>query len=209
MSETPFFRLHEMRAIVKSFRFVTSPSRLQNLIVWRLSACCGLRVTEIRMLDLRHVIIDSPEPEIRITSDIVLKRGKPRSIPLRLALDPGTKTDLKAWKRVRQDMGAGPRDAFICRVRPGRGYNQRINRYSIDNRWKWALRNGGLSLDRLIQMQGIHKGRHNAGTWWFEDLKALMTQKLMGHADLRTTMRYAHLNPRDEHRVLDILREET
>ncbi len=76
----------------------------QNLIVFRLSACCGLRVSEISGLRLCDVQIASPYPQI-LVPESPAKRWRPRTVPL--WWDRETLADIEAWKRER--IGAGAR----------------------------------------------------------------------------------------------------
>ena len=83
----------------------------QNLIVFRLSACCGLR----RLGDLRPALCDvetvGPHPQILIPESPA-KRWRPRTVPL--WWDRDTLADIEAWKRERIEAGAQASDPLVC-----------------------------------------------------------------------------------------------
>src|ERR1700693_5655867 len=83
----------------------------QNLVVFRLSACCGLRVSEIsglRICDI-HKGGRRPAPLIPQTP---AKRGRPRTLPL--WWDAENLTDIEAWRGERIAAGAKPSDPLVC-----------------------------------------------------------------------------------------------
>ena len=53
----------------------------QNLILFRLASCCGLRVSEIASLRINDVCIETRRPHLRIRRGAA-KGGKPRMVPL-------------------------------------------------------------------------------------------------------------------------------
>ena len=66
-----------------------------NLILFRLAACCGLRVSEIAHLHMADVRTDGPRPHLRIRK-AAAKGHKARVVPL--WWDAGTLADITAWK---------------------------------------------------------------------------------------------------------------
>jgi integrase len=103
-----------------------------NLIIFRLACCCGLRASEIAMLQLADVRTKVPRPHIRIRTG-ASKGGRPRTVPL--WWDAGTLDDIAKWRAERgragvqptQPMGRYSKDGLIvhCRVtRCGSGFGR-------------------------------------------------------------------------------------
>lgn len=65
----------------------------QNLILFRLATCCGLRASELCGLTLDNVKLGSSRPRVYVPATIG-KGGKARSVPL--TFDAGTLSDLIA-----------------------------------------------------------------------------------------------------------------
>ena len=83
----------------------------QNLVLFRLATCCGLRVSEIVGLNMSNLKVSSGRPFIEIPARIA--NGKqPRRVPL--WWDGGTLVDLQSWKVERGEQGAGPNDPLVC-----------------------------------------------------------------------------------------------
>jgi integrase len=108
----------------------------QNLIVFRLSACCGLRVSEIATLRLCDVQTGGPHPHILIP-ETSAKRSRPRRVPL--WWDRGTLADIEAWKVERFEAGAKPSDPLVCsqhKDAPGKQLSAR----NLQHRWMVAIK---------------------------------------------------------------------
>src|SRR3972149_6614454 len=96
----PILTRSEIAAVVADLRRKRrSRNTRQNLIVFRLSTCCGLRVSEIVGGNLDNVKVGSSRPYIEIPARIA-KRKKPRRVPL--WWDAGTLADLQTWKAERE-----------------------------------------------------------------------------------------------------------
>src|SRR6266481_3814500 len=65
-----------------------------NLVIFRLATCCGLRASEIAMLQVADVRTELPRPHLRIRVG-ASKGGKSRTVPL--WWDSGTLEDLADW----------------------------------------------------------------------------------------------------------------
>jgi integrase len=52
-----------------------------NLVIFRLAACCGLRASEIAMLQVADVRTELPRPHLRIRVG-ASKGGRSRTVPL-------------------------------------------------------------------------------------------------------------------------------
>src|SRR5688572_21749557 len=98
---------------------VRSKNTRLNLIIFRLAACCGLRVSELASIRLSDVRCELARPHIRIVRSSA-KGGKKRNVPL--WWDGGTLDDLRAWKKERIEQGAEADDLFVksSRVRTER-----------------------------------------------------------------------------------------
>lgn len=166
-----------------------SENSFRNLIVFRLAACCGLRVSEIRGLNLADVNIGI-RPAIRVRAEITKGRqGKRRGRIVPLWWDKGTFDDLAAWKAFRASQGAESGDPFICQSQ--RRVGQRMTRGGLASRWKTAIR--ALGPDRVAQLS-IHKGRHTfISHALFVGRSIVEVRKAAGHASVNVTSRYAHL----------------
>ena len=81
-----------------------SSSKRIDLIVFRLAACCGLRVSEISRLRVKDVVLEGM-PHLRVFG----KGSKWRRVPL--WWDKGTLEDLSAFKRDHDGDGGSP---LVC-----------------------------------------------------------------------------------------------
>ena len=80
-----------------------SKNTRQNLVIFRLACCCGLRASEIAQLQIGDVRVDVVRPHLRIRRGAA-KGGKSRTVPL--WWDAGTLADLAAWKAQRSRVGS-------------------------------------------------------------------------------------------------------
>ncbi len=164
-------------------------------MIFRLSTCCGLRVSEISQLLLGDVVVDGPRPVVKIRAATTKgEAGKKRGRMVPLWWDTGTLEDLRAWKLEREGQGAGDRDPFVCRLRhPTLG--TRLNRSGLSKRWKHALL--ALGKGRVKQLS-IHCGRHSFASHAIYVGRSLVeVMQALGHRSLSVTTIYAHLLERD------------
>ena len=149
----------EMAAVLADLRRRSrrSLNTRMNLVVFRLAACCGLRVSEIADLDLADVQVESSRPHIRVRRG---KGGKSRRVPL--TWDAGTLADLAAWKRFRQEQGGAP---YVCSQHRD-SLGNRLDRRNLRRRFMAACKvlgrpvtiHGGrsqLHLPRLARRTGV------------------------------------------------------
>lgn len=154
-----------------------------NLTIFRLSTCCGLRVSEIVGLNMDDVRVDCSRPHIRVRAEIA-KRHKARTVPL--TLDSGTLADLVAWKAERVQMGG---EAFVCSVR-GADEGTRLSVRRAQRKYKQALK--VLGAER-VQTLSIHSGRHTFCSLTLEAGRSLVqVRDWAGHASVQTTNIYLH-----------------
>jgi integrase len=177
------------RRVYRRHKTVKSWSAFINLIVFRLSCCCGLRRQEIRGINLKDVLVESSKPIIVIRKEISKGRDgqrKARKVPL--WWDAGTLADLKQYKATRK---GSPEDPFVVGVRTGR-----LSLHAVNDRWRSAIR--CLGPERVGQLS-IHKGRHSfCSHYLFIGRSLAEVAAAAGHKNLSTTSLYAHLIERED-----------
>ena len=183
----------------------------QTLIVFRLTCCCGLRVSEACGLRLRDVRVNVDRPYLRIPkSEAKGKKTKTvngrkvkvgngataRQIPL--WWDQGTLDDLRAWKREREQQGASASDYFVCAQQNGtRG--KRLDRRNARNRFIVACR--ALGPARAAEIT-IHHGRHSFISHALAGGRSLAeVAAAAGHANITITAIYTHVAVDDDGRI--------
>jgi integrase len=158
----------------------------QNLIVFRLSACCGLRVSEISGLRLCDVQTEGPHPHLLI-SESPAKRWRPRTVPL--WWDANTLADIEAWMGERIGAGAAGSEPLVCSLhKDTRG--KRLSARNLQHRWAVAIK--VLGKDRVKRLS-IQKGRHSFCTHALVGGRPITeVRDAAGHAKLATTYVYLH-----------------
>ena len=192
-----------------------SANTRQTLIVFRLTCCCGLRVSEACGLRLRDVRVNVERPYLRIPKAIAKGRktktvngrkvkvgngATARQVPL--WWDQGTLDDLRAWKREREQQGAGANDFFGCAQQNGtRG--KRLDRRNARSRFIAACR--VLGEDRAAEIT-IHHGRHSFISHALAGGRSLAeVAASAGHANITITAIYTHVAVDDDGRVGSLL----
>jgi integrase len=179
----------ELKAVLNDLRrkFRRSLNTRMNLVIFRLSACCGLRASEIAGLVLSDVRVDSGQPTIRVRKETA-KGHKPRKVPL--TWDSGTLADLTEWKRLRREQGAGDEDRFVCSLHcDSRGHA--LDRRGLRKRFKSSCR--VLGRERQDELT-IHSGRHTFISLALHGGRSVLeVRAAAGHSSLGTTSLYAHL----------------
>jgi integrase/recombinase XerD len=163
----------------------------QNLVVFRLSACCGLRVSEISGLRVCDVQTGGPRPHILIP-ETAAKRWRPRTVPL--WWDAGTLADIEAWKAERIEAGAKPTDPLVCsQHKDTRG--KTLSARNLQHRWTVAIK--VLGEDRVKRLS-IHKGRHSFCSHALAGGRTIAeVRDAAGHANIATTTLYLHATQRE------------
>lgn len=171
-----------------------------SLVIFRLSACCGLRAKEISGLNLADVSIYGDKPVVAVRKAItkgrvrdVIKAGRLRVVDTRrsrfvpLWWSESSLRDLAFWKAIRETEGAGPKDPFLVtslsriRMVPSR----------LWNRWKIAVI-AGLGEGRGAQVR-LHDGRHSFASHALQSGRSLVAVRdALGHANVSTTSAYLH-----------------
>lgn len=158
---------------------------------------CGLRASGIVRLNEGDVISDQVDGKIRLALKIVEKGGKERRVPvppeadllLRLYLEH---PDLQQIDRA---LKGGDKVLFIslmnrtCPPHEYHGERRRMNRRAVLEMVKRYGRRAGIPEGQIHP----HAMRHLFGTELAEsDVDLLTRQKLMGHADPKSTEIYTH-----------------
>jgi integrase len=166
-----------------------STNSRMNLVIFRLSACCGLRASEIAGLTLADVQVDTLHPSLRLRA-ATTKGHKPRRVPLNL--DAGTLADIRDWKQFRIGQGG---DKFVCSQHKDSLGNP-LERRGLRLRFKAACK--CLGPERCAQLS-IHDGRHTfVSISLFRGRDVVAVQHDAGHANIATTSGYAHLVDTDD-----------
>lgn len=165
----------------------------QNLTVFRLATCCGLRVSELIGLRIGDVRVSLQRPYIQVRAAIA-KRHKARRVPL--WWDQGTLDDLRGWREFRTTVqGAGAGDLFVCSQAAER-IGRPLDRQNARARFKAACR--VLGPDRLAELT-IHHGRHSFVSHALAGGRSLAeVRDAAGHANIATTSIYTHVATSDD-----------
>ena len=158
-----------------------------NLVIFRLACCCGLRASEIAMLQLADVRTEMPRPHLRIRNG-ASKGGRPRTVPL--WWDAGTLADIVAWRAERLARGAKSQEPFVASFQPGRE-SQPLSRHTLRKRFRTGSKI--LGLERLKSLT-IHHGRHTFISHALAGGRTLAeVRDAAGHANVTVTSGYLHV----------------
>lgn len=164
------------------------PEKHTNLkngeIVWlidviKVAVGTGLRVSELCAMRWSWINLDMGIVTVRSNNGFITKSGHERMIPVRgEALD--VLRCLHNQRNTEQD----------CCVFTGTGGDP-LNATYVSKRFKKYVR-----LARLPETLSFHSLRHTFISWLIMDgVPVPVVQRLAGHADITTTMGYAHLSP--------------
>lgn len=188
-NETKILQREEIAAILADLhkRAKRSPNSRQNLIIFRLSCCCGLRRKEICGLNLNDIALYGPRPGLRVRKAITkgqAHKKKGRMVPL--WWDAGTLADLKAWREQFPKDADGPFIHGQC----SRIGGKRLTEDLVAKRWRTAIRIVGE--ERLKQLS-IHAGRHSFCSHALHaGRSATEVRDAAGHTNLAITNIYLH-----------------
>jgi len=163
-----------------------STNTRQNAIIFRLSTCCGLRVSEIVGLSLANVRTESQRPHIYVPAAIA-KRHNARKVPL--WWDAATLAALAEWKAERIKQGADSNSPFVC-SQAHSTLGKCLSIRNAQSRWKAAIKILG---DERRQTISIHSGRHSFCSHALAGGRSLAeVRDAVGHANISTTSIYLH-----------------
>ncbi len=191
ISSLSILSLDEISLIVNDLRRRArnrSKSAALNLILFRLSACCGLRVAELTGLTVANIRVGSAKPHIFVPAGIA-KGKKARMVPL--WWDAATLADLENWKAKRVKDGARGDDPFLCSTREGIA-GRRLGIRTAQSRFDRVVRDA-IGAERGEDLS-IHSGRHSFVSNALAGGKNLVeVRDAAGHSNISTTSIYLHL----------------
>jgi len=162
-----------------------------NRTAFRLSACCGLRASEIAQLWMGDVHTELPRPHLRIRSGAA-KGNRPRVVPL--WWDAGTLADITAWQKERLDQEAEPDEPLVASQRPGR-VGTTLSRHTLRKRFRTACKVLG---EKRLEQLTIHHGRHTFISHALAGGRTLAeVRDAAGHANVTVTSGYLHVAVED------------
>jgi site-specific recombinase XerC len=188
LDKTRILSRSEIAAVIADLkRKRRSVNTRQNLIVFRLSASCGLRVSEIAGICIRDVQTEGPRPHLCLPQTGA-KRCRPRTVPL--WWDAETLADIAAWKRERIEAGAQPSDPLVCSQHKDT-CGKTLSARNLQHRWSVAIK--VLGRDRAKRLS-IQKGRHSFCSHALASGRSIAeVREAAGHANLATTASYFQL----------------
>ena len=189
---TRFLTKDEVLSILKDLKRRKKRSRSShlNLIVFRLSCCCGLRRAEIAGLKFTDLVLAGARPCVIVHKDNTKGRpDKRRSRKVPLWWDAGTLADIKEWVAFRKTMGATAGDPVVCGVSKV-NYGKPLTGLLLASRWKTAIR--CLGQERVRQLS-VHCGRHSfCSLSKAAGHSSIEIRDAVGHTSEATTNIYLH-----------------
>jgi len=197
LDPTRVLELPEVHAVLDDLhrRKRRSDNSHQNLALFRLACCCGLRRKEIVGLDVGDLFLDGPKPCVRVRAAVTKgQEGKRKGRTVPLWWDAETLADLAEWRNGRLVDGATQTDPLLTTL--ARNWpNERLTVQVASRRWRTAIRVLGPERRRQVS---IHCGRHTFATLSLTAGRSLVEVcDAMGHANIATTHEYLHLICRD------------
>ena len=170
----------------------------QNMTIFRLAACCGLRVSEVCGLNLGDVRLGLDRPYINIRKAIG-KGRRSRRVPL--WWDRGTLDDLAAWKVERREQDAASSHPFVCSQAEG-SFGRRLDRRNA--RMRFISSCDVLGPERRAELT-IHNGRHSFVSHALAGGRSLAeVRDATGHSNVAITSVYTHVATDDDGEVGDL-----
>jgi integrase/recombinase XerC len=140
----------------------------------------GLRRSELIALDWADLELEGPRPSLLVRSG---KGGRPRRQPLPAQL-------ARELAQLRRSVAAAADDPVFCGLA-----GRRLQPTILANLIRRATRGAGL--DKRVT---AHTLRHTAATWLRQETgDARLVAAYLGHADLSTVSRYAHVAEEELH----------
>lgn len=160
----------------------------RDQLVLRVLVTTGLRRSELCALAWRDLDLESDEPSLLVRRG---KGGKPRRQPL----PPRLADELRDLRATRQP---APEHPVVCGLGGGR-----LQETILADLIRRASKRAGLE-----KHVTAHTLRHTAATWLRQELgDARLVAEYLGHADLSTVSRYAHVARAELHGAAGRLEE--
>jgi len=189
----------EIRQIIEELRRKRrSVNTRLNLVIFRLSTCCGLRVSEIVGLKMANLKLSGQRPHIQLPAAIG-KGKKARRVPLWWC--GANLANLEQWRQERIDQGAKAGDPFVC-AQSSAAFGKPLSDRNAQHRWKSAIKVLG---PERVSMLSIHCGRHSFVSHALAGGRSLAeTRDAAGHSNISTTSIYAHVVSDEDEGVGDL-----
>ncbi|MCH7588899.1 MAG: tyrosine-type recombinase/integrase [Chloroflexi bacterium] len=213
ISDSKILRRGEIAKVLAELHRLSHRSKNSRLTLtlFRLTTCCGLRVSEATGLRLRDICVNVDRPRIKVpaavakgrkvrrTNGKVVKVGS-RAVAREVSLlwDAGTLDDLRSWKEFRERQGASANDFFLC-SQQATAFGRRLDRRNARVRFIGACQ--VLGPDRAEELT-VHSGRHSFCSLALAGGRSLAeVRQAAGHASVATTNLYVHLCTDDDDEV--------
>lgn len=158
----------------------------QLKLVYKLAVYTGMRMGEIRFLKWSSIDFDNNLIRVINHEQFTIKSKRARIIPIH----PILKIDLISFFAEKS------RDAFVFTYRYGV-----LKRNYLSTRFKRTIRKAGLNDD-----YHFHSLRHTFASWLVQKgVSIYHVSKLLGHASVKTTEIYSHLNNSDLKESVELL----
>ncbi|MFQ5570006.1 MAG: tyrosine-type recombinase/integrase [Rhodothermales bacterium] len=182
-------RCIEADAMMKESGVVKQASLKPGEVRWlvdvvRLGIGTGLRLGELTSLRWSAVDLESHLITVRNTNDFTTKSGHERRIPVEGEA-------FEVLHRLHEERESET-DGYVFRGTSLReGTKEKLNDEYVSKRFLHYVR-----LAKLPEGLSFHSLRHTYISWMImQGVPVPVVQKLAGHADIKTTMGYAHLAP--------------
>jgi integrase/recombinase XerD len=169
----------------------------QKEILFRLTACCGLRATEVTRLNIDDIVYDHPRPHIRI---LIGKGKKRRNVPL--WWDGATLECIIAWAHFRMNECGDETMPLVTAAPVGRydGLNKRLSRFRVWAQYKTIAREA--LGERRAKTVWPHTGRHSFVSHALAGGRSLAeVRDAAGHCNVSITSAYIHIAEDDGGKV--------
>lgn len=190
------------REAVAAVLAVPNPSSLigkRDLVFLSLLYSTAARLDEIRSLRIRHLHLDASKPYV-----ILIGKGE----KLRTAyLLPKIVRLLQLYIDAIHGNDPDP-DAYLFYSRVG-GPHVRMSEAALDKRIKICAKEARKTCSDVPLDLHAHQFRHAKATHWLEDgISIVQISRLLGHAQLETTMKYLDITTEDKVAALATLEDE-
>jgi integrase len=184
--------LEHLRERMKHSYRVWAQNAWLNLMIYRLSTCCGLRGCEFRRLRLDDFVLGGSRPIIRVRKEITKGQTRTRAVPL--WWDAGTRdeiTEFVQWRRSYLSENAVALIADFDDRWQMKNATEYMDRRKCWRRWKRFV-GKALGEDRVSQL-GVHAGRHSFCTHALANGRTLAeVRDAAGHSNISITNIYLH-----------------